>query len=89
MSNYKTLLKEVEINIGNNEIAKAEKIIIKETNQEELRFSWWTKNGSQFQKIPLDLPEQQWVELFDKAVKNDIFSKEFIKDLITVLVRGL
>ncbi len=89
MSDYKTLLKEAKINIGNNEIAKAEKILIKATNQEELRFSWWTQNGSQFQRTPLDLPEQQWIELFDEAVKNDVLSKDFIKDLITVLVRGL
>ena len=86
---YKTLLKEAKIDIGNNEIAKAEKIIINKTNQEELRFSWWTQNGSQFQKTPLDLPEQQWIRLFDEGVKNEVFSKEFIKDLITVLVNGL
>lgn len=89
MTAYRTLLKEAQISIGNDEIAKAEKIIVKATNQEELRFSWWTKNGSQFQMRPLDLPEEQWLELFDEAVKNDVISKDFIKDLITVLVRGL
>ncbi|OLS02187.1 hypothetical protein [Tissierella creatinophila] len=89
MPNYKTLVKEVEINIGNDEIAKCEKIIINATNQEEIRFSWWTKNGVQFQRTPLDLPKEQWLELFDEAVKNDVFSKGFIKDLITVLSKGL
>lgn len=89
MTKYRTLLKEARINIGNDEIAKAERIIVKATNQEELRFSWWTQNGSQFQRTPLDLPEEQWLELFDEAIKNDVLSRDFIKDLITILVRNL
>ena len=89
MSNYKTLVKEVEINIGSDEIAKCEKIIINETNKEELRFSWWTKNGSQFQRTPLDLPEEQWIELFDEAVKSDIFSAYFIEALTEILSKKL
>lgn len=89
MSNYKKLIKEVQINIGGDEIAKAEKIIVNATNQEELRFSWWTNYGKQFNLRPLDLPEEQWIELFDAAVKNGIVSQEFIKDMIKVLAQGL
>lgn len=89
MSSYKTPIKEIGINIGGDEIAKAEKIIINETNQEELRFSWWSKDGKQFNLRPLDLPERQWIELFDAAIKNDIVSQEFIKEMIKVLAHGL
>lgn len=89
MSEYKKLLKEVQIGIGGDEIAKAEKIIINQTNQEELRFSWWGKYGKQFNLRPLDLPEEQWIELFDVAVKNDIVSQKFIKEMIKVLSQGL
>lgn len=89
MSDYKTLVKEVQINIGGNEVAKAEKIIINETNQEELRFSWWSKGGKQFNPRPLDLPEEQWIQLFDEAVNNDIVSQNFIKEMIKILAQGL
>lgn len=89
MSGYKKLIKETQINIGEDEIAKAEKIIINETNQEELRFSWWTQDGKKFNIRPLDLPEDQWIELFDAAVKDEIVSQEFIKEMIKVLAKGL
>lgn len=89
MADYKTLLKEVQISIGGDEIAKAEKIIVNKTNKEELRFSWWAKEGKQFNLRPLDLPEEQWINLFEVAVKEDIVSQDFIKEMIKVLAKGL
>ena len=86
MSNYKTLLEEAQICIGNDEIAKVEKIIINETKQEEIRFSWWTQNGSRFQRAPLDIPENQWLELFEAGVEKDVFSKDFINDLTEIFM---
>lgn len=89
MGDYKTLLKEVQISIGGDEVAKAEKIIVNKTNKEEIRFSWWTKDGKQFNRAPLDLPEEQWIELFEVAVNENIVSQDFIKEMIKVLAKGL
>lgn len=89
MSDYADLIKNAIIDLGNNEQARAEKITIKATNEEELRFSWWTKNGSQFVRTPLDLPEDDWIRLFNEAVKKDVLSQDFIKKLIKVLANGL
>lgn len=89
MSEYKKLIKDSQISIIDEEVAKAEKILINETNVEELRFSWWKENGGRFIPRPLDLPEKQWIELFDSAVKNDVVSQDFIKGMIKVLAKGL
>jgi hypothetical protein len=89
MSNYCDVLNSATLNLGGGEQARAEKIVLKSNNQQELRFSWRTQNGVQFQRAPLDLPEDEWVQLFDVAVQNNIVSDKFIKDLIKVLVKGL
>jgi len=89
VSKYKDLIQEAQIDLGNDEVAKAEKILIKETNAEELRFSWWKVSGNKFIPRPLDLPEEQWVELFEAAVENNVVSQEFIKKMIKVLAEGL
>ena len=46
-----------------DEVAKAERIIINETSEEEIRFSWWKENGKRFIRIPLDLTEENWLKL--------------------------
>lgn len=89
MSNYCDVLKSTILDLGDGEQARAEKIIVKSTGVEELRFSWRTQNGAQFQRAPLDLPEEQWIGLFDIAIKNDIVSQDFIKEMIKILAQGL
>ncbi|TJX12996.1 hypothetical protein E9840_11240 [Tissierella creatinini] len=83
---YRLLVDAAEIDIGDNQVAKVEKIIVNETNQEEIRFSWW--KDSRFQARPLDLPEGQWLELFHKAIESNIFTSEFKKNLIKILNKG-
>jgi hypothetical protein len=89
VSNYCDVLKTTTLDLGEGEQARAEKIKIKETNVDELRFSWRTNNGAKFIPRPLDLPEEQWVQLFDLAVKDEVLSQEFIKEMIKVLCQGL
>lgn len=89
MSNYCDVLSSTILDIGDGEQARAEKIIVKSTGVEELRFSWRTQNGVQFQRAPLDLPEEQWIKLLDLAVKNNIVSQEFIKEMIKILAKKL
>jgi hypothetical protein len=89
MSNYCDVLKTASLNLNESEQARAEKIRLKTNGNEELRFSWRTQNGAKFVPRPLDLPEAQWVELFDSAVKSEVISQDFIKNMIKVLSQGL
>lgn len=90
-TNYKTSISEAQIKIDDDHIAKAEKILINETGVEELRFSWWKDEGKNpsFIPRPLDLPEEEWVELFYQAVRNKVVTQKFIKGMIKVLAKGL
>lgn len=85
MSNYAKLLNKATIKLGNGEEARAEKLLIKATGEEELRFSWWTQDGKYFQRTPLDLAEDDWLKLFEVAVKEEVVSEEFISKLIKIL----
>jgi hypothetical protein len=54
---------------------KIEKIFVKETSQEEIRFSWW-KDRRMIPR-PLDLSENDLIELLKNAIEADVFSSEF------------
>lgn len=85
-SPYATLLCEVRLNLGNGHEARAERLKIKESGEEEIRFSWW--QNDRIMPRPLDLPENEWIELFERAVKAGVFSEGFRKSLIRVLSEG-
>ena len=85
MSKYADQLECASIELENGDAAKAERLRINETGEIEIRFSWWTQNGNQFQHAPLDIPEKEWLKLFEAALKNNVFSKEFVNDLIRIL----
>jgi hypothetical protein len=58
---------------------RIERIYVKETKQEEIRFSWW-RDGRMIPR-PLDLPENQLLELIGKAVDNGVFTPSFVEGL--------
>ena len=43
-----------------------------------------TQDGHQFQRAPLDLSENDWLRLFQEAVKDNIFSPDFKDSLIKI-----
>ena len=89
MSKYAEMLNKAVIKLGNGEEARAEQIFINALNQQELRFSWWTQDGHQFQRAPLDLIEDDWLLLFEEAVKCNILSQDFITKLSEILSKGI
>ncbi|MHB9094904.1 MAG: hypothetical protein ACYC21_09535 [Eubacteriales bacterium] len=89
MSKYADVLNKAIVSLGNGEEARAEQILVKELNQMELRFTWWTQDGKRFQRAPLDLPENDWLLLFEEAVNSNVLSQEFIKGLLRILAKGL
>lgn len=65
-----------------------EKIFIKEEERREVRFSYYKRNKkNNFQLImrPLDVTESEFIEMFENAFRNGVFSKVFITALKTIL----
>jgi hypothetical protein len=63
--------------------ARIEKLHIKETEEEEIRFSWW-KNGNMVPR-PLDLSEGDLIALFKDALSKDVFTPIFRLKLRSIL----
>lgn len=56
-----------------------ERILVKEHQREEIRFSWW-RDGKLIAR-PLHLPENELLQLLRDAIKKGVFSAEFLKSL--------
>lgn len=56
-----------------------ERILVKEHQREEIRFSFW-KNGTIVPR-PLDLPEDELLDLMKDAIRKKVFSPSFLKAL--------
>lgn len=72
---YATEIKTVSDQFGQT----IERIFVKEYQRDEIRFSWW-KDG-RLAPRPLDLPESELLPLMKDAIKNGVFSPEFIAGL--------
>jgi len=59
--------------------ARIERLLIKESKQEEIRFSWWKDN--RMIPRPLDLPENEFLILIKAALQKNVFSESFLKEL--------
>ena len=66
--------------------ARIERLRIKSTGIDEIRFSWW-KEG-RFQARPLDLPEDDLLRLMRKAIDEGVFSEAFVGNLRRMLGPG-
>jgi hypothetical protein len=62
---------------------RIERLFVKEFQQEEIRFSWW--KDDKIMMRPLDLPEDELLELFRRAIDEGVFRPEFLKALKRVL----
>ena len=60
-----------------------ERILVKRTKQIEIRFSQW--EGTKLMPRALDLPEEELLPLVSAAIKNGVFSEEFVVGLRRVL----
>ncbi len=60
-----------------------ERLFIKEHGREEIRFSWW-KDGNLVMR-PLDLPEDELLELLAQAIQEGVFKADFLRGLQTLL----
>lgn len=62
---------------------RIERLLIKKSNEEEIRFSWW-KDGKLATR-PLDLSEGDLLKLFQDALTNHVFTDKFLTQLRELL----
>jgi hypothetical protein len=67
----------------NGDEARIEKLHIKESGEEEVRFSWW-KDGKMIPR-PLDLSENDLLLLLRDAFSKDVFTP-FFKEALRKLI---
>lgn len=65
-----------------SEEGRIERILVKDSGQEEIRFSWW-KNGN-ITPRPLDLSEDDLITLLRDAAAKGVFSDNFRSQLRTL-----
>lgn len=84
---YCNLITEGRNAMDHEDKAAIQKIFVKGKSRHEIRFAWYkNKNGKyHFQSRPLDLTESELLSVFKSALKNDVFSPEFIRDLKSIL----
>ncbi len=61
------------------EDVKVERLLIKETNVVEIRWSWWVEG--RMMNRPLDLPEDMLLTLFQAGMKKSVFTTDFLVGL--------
>lgn len=84
---YCIVLKQAKIRYGNVGYG-IEKIFVKALNQEEIRFVYFKDTFRKEQQLiarPLDLPEDDLIELIKESVNKNVFSKEFILNLKEII----
>jgi hypothetical protein len=65
--------------------AQIERLFVKGIQQEEIRFSWW-KDGRMIPR-PLDLPEDDLLELMKRAMDTDALSRNFVNNLRRLITK--
>lgn len=65
--------------------ARLERIFIKESRREEIRFSWW--KGDRMMMRPLDVTEDELLALLAKGLKSKVFTETFVLNLIRLLLK--
>ena len=84
-TDYATELSRATLGDTSGEHFRIERLHVKSLDQEEIRFSWW--KGDQMMPRPPDLPEDQLLPLFENAIREGVFSPQFLGELRRVLAQ--
>lgn len=70
-----------------NDISAVERIFIKKLNREEIRFAWYKikEDSVYFQPRPLDITEDEFLELLKDGINKGVFTNKFIENLKNIL----
>ncbi|MBP8002552.1 MAG: hypothetical protein KA314_01515 [Chloroflexi bacterium] len=80
---YAKEIKRAILSFPDNTECRIEKLEIKETGNEEIRFSWWKNNN--IVPRPLDIREEDLLQLFKNAIQEEVFSPKFLNGLKELL----
>ena len=69
--------------LGTEGEGRIERLLVKEKQEEAIRFSWW--NNGMLIPRPLDLTEKQLLDLFKDAINTQVFSTTFRSNLKELL----
>jgi hypothetical protein len=72
----------VSIDLGSEE-CRVEKLLLKETGQEQIRLSVWSQG--KMQQRPISLSEQDLTALLRAAIREGVLSQGFASDLQSVI----
>ena len=61
--------------------SRIERLFVRETNQEEIRMSWWPKG--RMANRPLDVNESDFIDLIAQGIVDGVLSPQFLPKLIT------
>jgi hypothetical protein len=76
---YAKEIKSAIIAFPDHSEGRIERLLIKDSQQEEIRFTWW-KDGNLVPR-PLDLLEEDLLTLFENAFQEKVFSEGFLVKL--------
>lgn len=65
---------------------RIERLFVKPENQVEIRFSWWPEGN--MANRPLDVPEPLLLRLMAEAIRQKVFSDDFLSDLLVLLAKN-
>ena len=85
---YCKVLKQAKIRENNVAYGIEKNILVKDLNQEEIRFVYFKDTYRQEEQLvprPLDLPEDDLIKLIELSIKQNVFSKEFVGKLKVIL----
>jgi hypothetical protein len=80
---YARLICEGRLELGDGNEFRVEKLYVKGTGENEIRFSWW--KNDRLTPRPMEVTEPQLVKLFDNGIKAGVFSTKFIEELLQLL----
>jgi hypothetical protein len=67
--------------------ARIERILVHATGQEEIRLPW--EPDGKFMNRPLDLPEEEWLELVIAGMRNGVFTRQCMQNLVMATLQVL
>lgn len=86
-TDYCDLLKQGRLELGEF-ICTIERITVKSSSEDEIRFAYYKKNKNDNERLilrPLDINENELLMLFADAVSQNVFTQEFQRKLKAIL----
>ena len=84
---YCLLLKQGKVTVDDS-IFSVERIYVKVMEREEIRFGLYRENHNQVERLiprPVDVTEEELLQLISEGKSKGVFSKKFIEDLKEII----